>query len=62
MEKIKMTTPLVEMDGDEMTSVLWKIIKEPVQSSMASCVQLEWMAVSLLGWLLRKPLPMLFPG
>ena len=28
MEKIKMTTPLVEMDGDEMTRILWKIIKE----------------------------------
>ena len=28
MEKIKMTTPLVEMDGDEMTRVLWKLIKE----------------------------------
>ena len=28
MEKIKMTTPLVEMDGDEMTRVLWKWIKE----------------------------------
>ena len=28
MEKIKMTTPLVEMDGDEMTRVLWKMIKE----------------------------------
>ena len=27
-EKIKMTTPLVEMDGDEMTRVLWKWIKE----------------------------------
>ena len=26
-EKIKMTTPLVEMDGDEMTRVLWKWIK-----------------------------------
>ena len=25
MEKIKMTTPLVEMDGDEMTRILWKI-------------------------------------
>ena len=24
MEKIKMTTPLVEMDGDEMTRILWK--------------------------------------
>ena len=28
MEKIKMTTPLVEMDGDEMTRVLWKDIKD----------------------------------
>ena len=28
MEKIKMTTPLVEMDGDEMTRVLWQWIKE----------------------------------
>ena len=28
MEKIKMTTPIVEMDGDEMTRVLWKMIKE----------------------------------
>ena len=27
-EKIKMTTPLVEMDGDEMTRILWKMIKE----------------------------------
>lgn len=28
MEKIKMTTPLVEMDGDEMTRVIWKMIKD----------------------------------
>lgn len=28
MEKIKMSTPLVEMDGDEMTRILWKMIKE----------------------------------
>ena len=28
MEKIKMPTPLVEMDGDEMTRVLWKMIKD----------------------------------
>ena len=27
-EKIKMTTPLVEMDGDEMTRILWKMIKD----------------------------------
>ncbi|MBE7086723.1 MAG: NADP-dependent isocitrate dehydrogenase [Clostridiales bacterium] len=28
MEKIKMVTPIVEMDGDEMTRILWKWIKE----------------------------------
>ena len=27
-EKIKMTIPLVEMDGDEMTRILWKMIKD----------------------------------
>ncbi|MBO4941031.1 MAG: NADP-dependent isocitrate dehydrogenase [Clostridia bacterium] len=28
MERIKMTTPLVEMDGDEMTRIIWKMIKD----------------------------------
>ncbi len=28
MEKIQMTTPLVEMDGDEMTRILWSMIKD----------------------------------
>lgn len=28
MNKIAMKTPLVEMDGDEMTRILWKLIKE----------------------------------
>ena len=28
MEKIRMTTPIVEMDGDEMTRILWQWIKE----------------------------------
>ena len=28
MDKIKMTTPLVEMDSDEMTRILWKMIKD----------------------------------
>lgn len=32
MEKIKMSVPLVEMDGDEMTRILWKIIKEELLS------------------------------
>ncbi|MBQ4050339.1 MAG: NADP-dependent isocitrate dehydrogenase, partial [Oscillospiraceae bacterium] len=28
MAKIQMKTPLVEMDGDEMTRILWKMIKD----------------------------------
>ena len=28
MEKIRMTTPLVEMDGDEMTRIIWQTIKD----------------------------------
>ena len=28
MQKIQMTTPIVEMDGDEMTRILWKMIKD----------------------------------
>ena len=28
MNKIQMNTPLVEMDGDEMTRILWKMIKD----------------------------------
>ena len=28
MDKIRMTTPLVEMDGDEMTRIIWKMIKD----------------------------------
>lgn len=28
MDKIQMTTPLVEMDGDEMTRILWSMIKD----------------------------------
>ncbi len=28
MAKIQMTTPIVEMDGDEMTRILWQWIKE----------------------------------
>ncbi len=30
MQKIQMTTPIVEMDGDEMTRILWKQIKDEV--------------------------------
>ena len=28
MEKIEMKTPLVEIDGDEMTRIIWKMIKD----------------------------------
>lgn len=32
MSKIQMTTPLVEMDGDEMTRILWQMIKDELLS------------------------------
>ena len=28
MQKIQMKTPLVEMDGDEMTRIMWDMVKE----------------------------------
>ena len=28
MEKIQMNVPVVEMDGDEMTRILWRMIKD----------------------------------
>ncbi|MCL2633696.1 MAG: NADP-dependent isocitrate dehydrogenase [Oscillospiraceae bacterium] len=31
-DKIKMTTPIVEMDGDEMTRIIWKMIKDELIS------------------------------
>ena len=34
MEKIKMTTPLVEMDGDEMTRILWQYDQRRVITSI----------------------------
>ena len=30
MDKIKMTTPIVEMDGDEMTRILWQMMSTRV--------------------------------
>ena len=39
MEKIKMTTPLVEMDGDEMTRILWQYIKDELLLPKTSCKQ-----------------------
>lgn len=38
MEKIKMKTPLVEMDGDEMTRILWQMIKEELLSPFVDLV------------------------
>ena len=34
MEKIQMKTPLVEMDGDEMTRILWQMIKDELLTSV----------------------------
>ena len=37
-KKIQMTTPLVEMDGDEMTRILWKMIKDELLLDRKSVV------------------------
>ena len=34
MNKIEMKTPLVEMDGDEMTRILWKMIKDELLTAL----------------------------
>ena len=34
MEKIQMKTPLVEMDGDEMTRILWQYIKDELLTAL----------------------------
>ncbi len=39
MAKIQMTTPLVEMDGDEMTRILWKMIKDEL---ILPYIDLKW--------------------
>lgn len=37
MQKIKMLNPIVEMDGDEMTRILWKMIKEELIFPFVEC-------------------------
>ena len=44
MEKIKMTTPLVEMDGDEMTRILWQQIKDELEAKNITMSQFFEMA------------------
>ena len=44
MEKIQMTTPLVEMDGDEMTRVLWQQIKDELEAKNITMSQFFEMA------------------
>ena len=35
MNKIKVKTPIVEMDGDEMTRVMWHMVKGPASSTLS---------------------------
>ena len=48
MEKIKMTTPLVEMDGDEMTRILWQMIKDELLLWRGRESPWEWASIPLL--------------
>ena len=35
MNKIKVANPVVELDGDEMTRIIWKFIKEQIDTSLS---------------------------
>jgi len=48
MQKIQMTTPLVEMDGDEMTRVLWRLIKDTLISPFVD-LKTEYYDLGLLS-------------
>lgn len=48
MDKIRMTTPLVEMDGDEMTRVIWKLVKEKLIEPFVE-LKTEYYDLSLLN-------------
>ena len=68
MDKIRMTTPLVEMDGDEMTRVLWQMIKDklilPFVDNLLQCLLIfnmpftfaKGMLDVVLAFLIYKPL------
>lgn len=36
-QRIKVDQPVVEMDGDEMTRIIWEFIKEKVQAWWTDC-------------------------
>ena len=38
-ERIKVTNPVVELDGDEMTRIIWKKIKEEVSGTSETSVE-----------------------
>ncbi len=40
-QKIVVTNPVVELDGDEMTRIIWKKIREEVRSYVFTVVQLR---------------------
>ena len=47
MSKIQMTTPIVEMDGDEMTRILWKMIKDDL---LLPYIDLKDRITMILDW------------
>jgi isocitrate dehydrogenase len=40
MEKIKVHNPVVELDGDEMTRIIWKFIKDRLILDQPDCLDL----------------------
>ena len=45
MQKIKVKNPVVELDGDEMTRIIWKLIKEELITN--------WLDIDLLYYDLK---------
>ena len=45
--KIQMTTPIVEMDGDEMTRILWRMIKDDLLRAVSSILR---QIIMILDW------------
>jgi hypothetical protein len=64
--KIKVANPVVDLDGDEMTRIIWSQIKEKVRDTYRiamvgfSCLRYPLLNVRLRLWILRTadpPLP-----
>ena len=52
--KIKVDNPVVDLDGDEMTRIIWKLIKEKVSNSTLNDKSSSFYSSSFLSWTLTS--------